>query len=108
MSSSEIQLIQLLVSKIDEQINQQINAILHHPEFQRLESAWRGLAIVVNVASGEKKVVVRVLNISLRELYKDLSGAIEFDHSQFYKKVYSLKGGMKAWRAAGLPAKKRQ
>ena len=89
VQNQETKLIQRLIGKIDYDINQQVNAILHHSEFQKMESAWRGVLMVVDAAAGDKKVVVRLLNISLRELYKDMTTAIEFDQSQLYKKVYS-------------------
>ncbi len=83
------QTIEHLIAMINERINRQVNCILHHPDFQRLESVWRGLFMLIQTAGMSKYVVIRFLDISYRELSKDMDQAIEFDQSQLFKKVYS-------------------
>ena len=82
-------LIGQLSAKIDKIINSQTNAILHHPNLQRLEGSWRGLWKVICEAGSNKEVIVRLLNISARELNKDISGAVEFDQSFLFKQIYT-------------------
>jgi type VI secretion system ImpC/EvpB family protein len=77
------------LATIDELLNDQINAILHHPVFQRLEAAWRGLQYLVNQTPPGENIKVRVLNVSWKELARDLERALEFDQSQLFRKVYS-------------------
>src|SRR5271163_227280 len=36
------------IGEIDKKLSAQLNEILHHPEFQRLEATWRGLHYLVN------------------------------------------------------------
>ena len=40
--------IEAIISNIDQKLTEQINLIIHHPEFQKLESAWRGLSYLVS------------------------------------------------------------
>src|SRR5262249_7134036 len=80
--------VKLLISAIDRKVAAQLNAILHHPDFQRLEGTWRGLRYLVGQTEGATHVVIRVLNVSKPELLKDLERAAEFDQSALFKKVY--------------------
>lgn len=77
------------IARIDELLSGQVNAILHHPSFQRLEASWRGLEYLTRQGEGVENLKIRVLNVSWRELTRDLDRAIEFDQSQLFKKVYS-------------------
>ena len=77
------------IAALDAAITGQVNAILHHPRFQRLESAWRGLHYLVQQAEGAENVKIRVLSVSWRDLSRDAERAIEFDQSQLFRKVYS-------------------
>jgi type VI secretion system protein ImpD len=83
---------QLLVG-IDQHLNAQLNAILHHPDFQRLEASWRGLAYLIRHTDSQAAIKVRVLNLPWRELVRDLDRAIEFDQSQFFSKIYTEEFG---------------
>ena len=67
----------------------QVNAILHHPRFQKLEASWRGLRYLVDQIEEADNVKIRVLSVSWKELARDLERAIEFDQSQLFRKVYS-------------------
>ena len=63
--------------------------ILHNKKFQALEASWRGLWQLANAHASEKQIKIKVLNISARELNKDLTRAIEFDQSHAFKLIYS-------------------
>jgi len=81
------------VAALDELINRQLNAILHHPQFQRLEASWRGVLRLVDTVPEDAQVKVRLLSISWKELARDAERAIEFDQSQLFKKIYSAEFG---------------
>lgn len=81
------------VATLDELLTEQVNAILHHPDFQRLEASWRGLRYLTEQCSGAEGVKLRVLNLSWKELVGDLQRAIEFDQSQFFNKIYNEEFG---------------
>jgi type VI secretion system protein ImpC len=74
---------------IDAALSKQLAAIMHHPDFQKLEGTWRGLHYLVQNTETSARLKIRVLNVSKRELFRDLDRAIEFDQSQIFKKVYS-------------------
>lgn len=81
------------VAAIDELLTEQLNAILHHPRFQRLEASWRGLQFLTRQSAAKQGVRVRVLNLAWQELVRDVERAIEFDQSQFFQKIYSEEFG---------------
>lgn len=90
------------VARVDELLTAQLNTILHHPEFQKLEAAWRGLWFVVDAVPEGANVKLRVLNATWRDLVKDQERAIEFDQSHLFRKVYNEEFGMPGGEPYGL------
>ncbi|WP_417359407.1 type VI secretion system contractile sheath large subunit [Gallaecimonas pentaromativorans] len=91
--------------KLDELINAQLNAILHHPELQAVEANWRGLWLLTEQAAhddSEGLVKIRVLDLNWAELSKDLTRAIEFDQSRLFQKIYSNEFGMPGGEPFGV------
>ena len=84
------------VALIDALLNDQLNAIIHHPQFQKLEASWRGLHYLTESAAeeGNPRVKIRALNTSWKELQRDFEGSLEFDQSQLFKKIYENEFGM--------------
>lgn len=87
------------LAEIDDLINAQVNAIIHHPRFQQLEASWRGLRFLVQQAEPDEGVMIRVLNVTWSELARDAEQALEFDQSQLFRKIYSEEFGA----PGGLP-----
>ncbi|MEM7358184.1 MAG: type VI secretion system contractile sheath large subunit [Pseudomonadota bacterium] len=81
------------VQEIDESLSEALNAILHHPDFQRLEGSWRGLHYLVMNSETSTHLKLRLLNASQDDLYKDLSKAVEFDQSALFKMIYEKEYG---------------
>lgn len=77
------------IAEIDKKLSAQLNEIMHAPEFQRLEGTWRGLHYLVHQSETGELLKIRVLNVSRRDLFKDLERAVEFDQSALFKKVYT-------------------
>lgn len=80
------------ISEIDQLINRQINAILHHPQFQQMEAGWRGLVYLVEQTATydrDERVKIKVLAISWAEVARDAQRAIEFDQTDLFRLVYS-------------------
>src|SRR5262249_37701851 len=84
-------------------ISRQVNAVLHHPAFQRLEASWRGLRYLVEQVPEGAHVKIRVLSISWKELTRDLERALEFDQSQLFQKVYEEEFGTPAGEPYSVP-----
>ncbi len=81
------------IAEIDDLISQQLNAVMHAPEFQQLEGSWRGLHYLVFNTETGTKLKIRVLNVSKADLLKDLEKASEFDQSALFKMVYEEEYG---------------
>ena len=82
------------IKLIDRQISLQLNEIMHHSSFLALEGRWRGLYYLVNKVETGEFLKITVLNASKKTLADDLSRAIEFDQSIFFKKIYEEQFGM--------------
>lgn len=76
------------ITKIDQVLSTQLNEVLHAPEFQKLEASWRGLSYLVDKSETSTSLKLRVLNVTKKEILRDLTRAAEFDQSQLFKKVY--------------------
>src|SRR5215472_12401589 len=81
------------IAAIDGKLSAQLNAIMHDPKFLKLEGTWRGLHYLVQNSETSTSLKLRVLNISKRELNRDVTRAIEFDQSQLFKKIYENEFG---------------
>ncbi len=81
------------ISAIDEQLSKQLAAIMQHPDFQKLEGSWRGLHYLVMNSETGSTLKLRMLNVSKKDLHRDLSKAVEFDQSQLFKKIYENEFG---------------
>jgi type VI secretion system protein ImpC len=67
---------------------------MHHPDFQKLEGSWRGLKYLLNNSETGTQLKIKVLNVSKKDLLKDLQKAPEFDQSALFKKVYEEEFGV--------------
>lgn len=81
------------ITQIDRLISTQLSEIMHQEEFQQLEGSWRGLHHLVMNSETSATLKIRMLNLSKKELHKDLSKAVEFDQSQIFKKIYESEFG---------------
>src|SRR5215216_7332824 len=61
-----------MIARLDEKLSAQVNEILHAPEFQQVESAWRGLHYLVFNSETDANLKIRVMNVSKTELYRNL------------------------------------
>jgi type VI secretion system protein ImpC len=81
------------ITRIDMLISDQLSCIMHTASFQKLEGSWRGLHHLVSNSETSASLKIRMLSMTKKELYKDLSKAVEFDQSQTFKKVYESEFG---------------
>lgn len=82
------------IAQIDHLLSIQLNEILHHPQFQKLEGSWRGLKYLLDHSETSSMLKIRVLNVNKKELLRDLQRAPEFDQSALFKKVYEEEYGI--------------
>src|SRR5438132_240967 len=81
------------IGEIDKKLSAQLNEIMHHDDFQKLEGTWRGLHYLIHETPTVDGLRIRVLNATKRELFRDLERASEFDQSTMFKKVYEEEYG---------------
>ncbi|EIC30785.1 MULTISPECIES: type VI secretion system contractile sheath large subunit [Methylomicrobium] len=95
ISDDVIGSIQAIIAGLDQKISEQLNLIMHHPDFQKLESAWRGLHYLVNNTETDEMLKIRVFNISKNELGKTLKKfkGTAWDQSPLFKKLYEEEYG---------------
>src|SRR5579871_2177140 len=82
------------IAQIDHLLSIQLNEILHHPAFQKLEGSWRGLKYLMDNTETGVGLKIRVLNASKKELLRDIEKAPEFDQSALFKKIYEEEYGV--------------
>ncbi|MDX2150503.1 MAG: type VI secretion system contractile sheath large subunit [Bryobacteraceae bacterium] len=81
-------------AQIDHLLSIQLNEIMHHESFQKLEGSWRGLKYLLDQSETGTMLKIRVMNASKKELLRDLQRAPEFDQSALFKKVYEEEYGV--------------
>jgi type VI secretion system protein ImpC len=86
--------IQARIAQIDRLISLQLNEVLHNPAFQKLEGTWRGLKYLMDQSETNSMLKIKVLNVSKKELLRDMQRASEFDQSALFKKVYEEEFGV--------------
>jgi len=95
ISDDAIKSIEAIIAQIDKKLTEQVNAILHHPDFQALEGSWRGLSHLVNNTETDETLKIRVLNISKSDLGKTIKKfkGTAWDQSPLFKKMYEQEFG---------------
>ena len=95
VSDDAIKSIEAIIAQIDKKLSDQINLIIHHEDYQSVESSWRGLHYLVNNTETEEMLKIRVLNISKKELGKTLKKfkGTAWDQSPIFKKMYEEEYG---------------
>ena len=90
VSADALRTIEAIKAAIDEKLTEQIDLILHHPDFQKMESAWRGLDYLVSNTETDSMLKIRVLNVSKDEIRKTLKKfkGMRWDQSPVFKKIY--------------------
>jgi type VI secretion system protein ImpC len=95
-------IVDAMIAEIDSRLSAQINAILHHNDFQRLESAWRSLKFLVERVDFRENIRVEMLNCSKEDLLNDFEDSPEVPKSGLYKLVYSREYGTFGGKPLGL------
>ena len=93
-----------MIAELDRKLSQQVNAIMHHEDFQALESAWRGLSYLVNNTETDETLKIKVLNISKKDLARSLKKfrGTAWDQSPVFKKIYEEEFGQFGGEPFGL------
>jgi type VI secretion system protein ImpC len=95
VSDDVVRTIESIIAEVDKKLSQQVNQILHHPDFQQLEGAWRGLYYLVSNTETDEMLKIRVMNVSKKEVHKTLKKykGTAWDQSPLFKKMYEEEYG---------------
>ena len=95
VSEDAVTTIEAIIAEIDRKLSEQINAIMHHQDFQALEGAWRGVHHLVNNTETDETLKIRVLNLSKKDLAKAIKKykGTAWDQSPLFKKLYEEEFG---------------
>ncbi|MBM4442976.1 MAG: type VI secretion system contractile sheath large subunit [Candidatus Rokubacteria bacterium] len=102
VSKDTVAAINTRIAQIDELLSKQLNEVMHSPDFQKLESTWRGLAYFVFSTETGTMLKLRILNATKAEILNDLEKAVEFDQSTLFKKIYEEEYGTFGGHPYGL------
>src|SRR5688500_508148 len=91
-----------MIAEIDQRLSSQINEILHHQQFQKLEPSWRSLKYLIDKVNFRENVRVEVLNCSKQDLSDDFEDSPEIPKSGLYRTVYSAEYGTFGGKPFGL------
>ena len=86
-------LVDALIAEIDRQLSDQVDAILHHPRFQSLESAWRSLKFLVDRTNFRENTRIHFLSVSKQRLMRDFADSPEIVRSGLYRLIYTAEYG---------------
>jgi type VI secretion system protein ImpC len=95
ISADVVRTIESIIAEIDRKLTEQVNLVLHHADFQKLEGAWRGLHHLVNNTETDEMLKIRVLNVTKKEVHKTLKKfkGTAWDQSPLFKQMYEEEYG---------------
>ena len=95
ISEDVVHSIEGIIAEIDRKLTEQINQILHHEDYQKLEGAWRGLHYLVNNTETDEMLKIRMMDLSKNDLRKTLKKfkGTAWDQSPIFKKIYEEEYG---------------
>lgn len=91
-----------MIAELDKKLSAQVNEVLHHPEVQKLESAWRSLRFVIEKVDFRENIKVEMLSVDRDTLQSDLEDSPDLTKSGFYRLVYSNEYGVFGGKPYGV------
>ena len=96
ISDDAVKSIEAIIAEIDKRLSDQVNRIMHHPDFQKLEGSWRGMHYLINNTETDEMLKIKVLNIAKKDAHKTLKKfkGTAWDQSPLFKKIYEHEYGL--------------
>jgi type VI secretion system protein ImpC len=82
-----------MIADLDQKLCTQVDSILHHADFQKMESAWRSLKFLVDRTNFRENIKVQMLSVSKDKLLDDFQDAADITKSGLYKSLYTAEYG---------------
>ncbi len=77
------------VAKIDKIVQEQVNAVLHDPVFQQMESTWRGLEDLASNVNFKADIAIDMLDVTKEEIFEDFeNNSSDIFGAALFDKVY--------------------
>jgi type VI secretion system protein ImpC len=76
------------IAQLDSAISNQLDEVMHHPEFQKVESAWRSLEFLVSRSDPKANVKIELLDVSKQDLIEDFEDVPDVTQSGLYRHTY--------------------
>lgn len=95
-------LVDQMIAEIDKKLSKQVDAVLHNKDFQKLESAWRGLKFLIDRTDFRENIKIEILNVSKQDLMDDFEDAPEITKSGLYKLIYTSEYGTFGGQPVGV------
>jgi type VI secretion system protein ImpC len=95
ISDDAVKSIESMIAEIDSKLSEQVNLVMHHADFQKLEGTWRGLHHLVNNTETDEMLKIRVINVNKKDLHKTLKKykGTAWDQSPIFKQIYEQEYG---------------
>lgn len=91
-----------MIAEIDRKLGAQLDEVLHHEDFQKMESAWRGLKFTVDATDFRENIKLELLNVSKGDLLEDFEDSPELVKSGLYKHIYTAEYGQFGGEPVGV------
>ncbi len=82
-----------MIADLDKKLCAQVDAILHHAEYQKIEAAWRSLKFLVDRTNFRENVKVQLLSVSKSKLLDDFQDSADITKAGLYKNLYTAEYG---------------
>ncbi|MGE4368626.1 MAG: type VI secretion system contractile sheath large subunit [Burkholderiaceae bacterium] len=82
-----------MIAELDKKLCKQVDEIIHHADFQRLESSWRSLKFLVDRTNFRENIKLQIMNVSKEDLLGDFEDSPEVTKSGLYKNCYTAEFG---------------
>ncbi len=82
-----------LIQELDLILSKQMDAILHHPDFQRLEAPWRSLRFLIDRTDFTENIKIQYINATKEDLLQDFEDAASVAETGLFRQVYTEEFG---------------
>jgi type VI secretion system protein ImpC len=80
--------LEILVCDLEKLLSSVIDKVIHNPSWQTIESAWRSVCWLCDIAANYSNCIIEVLPVCKQALWDDLSAVSDVDESIFYQYLY--------------------
>ncbi|MBF0352573.1 MAG: type VI secretion system contractile sheath large subunit [SAR324 cluster bacterium] len=91
-----------MLDALDAKLSSQMDEILHHPEFQKKEAAWKSLKVMAERTNFRENIQIQIINVSKDDLLEDFEDAGDETKSGLYQHIYTNEYGQFGGKPVGV------